>query len=32
MTPDLMIGLWFSGLVLISGLVLPSTLIWIAQD
>ena len=31
MTPDLILGVWFSSLVLVSSLVLPSTLIWIAE-
>ena len=32
MSPDLILGCWFSSLVLISSLILPSALIWIAEQ
>lgn len=32
MTPDLILGFWFCTLVLASSLILPSTLIWIAEQ
>ena len=31
MTPDLILGIWFSTLVLFSSLIIPSTLIWITE-
>lgn len=31
MTPDLQLGLWISSLVLLSGIILPPTLIWLAD-